>query len=119
VMEDARREAEDLMRGEDLRLLGGDRFLEAAPANADKRLAVDWLLDRFAGRGAYPVYFGDDDKDEEAFDAIRCRSGLPIVVGERQPETRALVRLHSPENVRVWLEDLLTLDAGAPKNPEN
>ncbi len=119
VMEDARREAEDLMRGEDLRLLGGDRFLEAAPANADKRLAVDWLLDRFAGRGAYPVYFGDDDKDEEAFDAIRCRSGLPIVVGERQPETRALVRLHSPENVRVWLEDMLTLDADAPKNPEN
>jgi trehalose 6-phosphate synthase/phosphatase len=118
VLEAARRDAEPQLAEGDLRLLGGDRFLEAAPAEADKRLAVDWLIDRFAGGRAYPVYFGDDDKDEEAFDAVRCRGGLPVIVGNRQERTRALLRLNSPGDVRMWLEDLLAFAAGQPKIPE-
>jgi trehalose 6-phosphate synthase/phosphatase len=113
VLEAARRGAEGILQENGLRLLDGDRFLEAAPANAGKGASVDWILDRFAGQGAQAVYFGDDDKDEEAFDVVRRRGGLPVVVGERRPETRASIGLQSPEEVRAWLEALLALDSGS------
>jgi trehalose 6-phosphate synthase/phosphatase len=107
VLEGARTKAAAMIRGKGLRLLGGDRFLEAAPANANKRWAVDWMLDQFGGPDPLTVYFGDDDKDEDAFSTILHRGGLPIVVGSRQPDTRASIRLHSPQNVREWLAALL------------
>jgi trehalose 6-phosphate phosphatase len=90
------------------RVLGGDRFLEIAPSAAHKGRSVEWLLEHAGMPNALPVYFGDDDKDEEAFGVVREHGGIPIIVGTREPVTRALVRLPSPVEVRRFLEQLAT-----------
>ncbi len=88
------------------RVLGGERFVEIAPSAAHKGHAVEWLLEHGGWSEALPVYIGDDDKDEEAFGVIRDQGGIPIIVGTREPITRALVRLPSPAEVRRFLEQL-------------
>lgn len=89
------------------RILGGERFLEIAPAMANKGETVNWLLRHTPFPDALPVYFGDDDKDEEAFIIIREHGGIPIVVGTRQPETSARARLPSPREVRERLQSFV------------
>ncbi len=91
------------------RILGGERFLEIAPAIANKGETVAWLLDHLPAANALPVYFGDDDKDEEAFPVIRARGGIPILVGAYPAGTAALVRLSSPAEARAWLETVLAV----------
>lgn len=90
------------------RVLGGERFLEVAPSAAHKGRSVEWLLEHGGLPDALPVYIGDDDKDEEAFGVVRDHGGIPIIVGTREPMTRALVRLPSPLEVRRFLEQLST-----------
>ena len=93
---------------DEFRILGGDRFLEIAPASASKGNAVEWLLDHMPLAAALPVYFGDDDKDEEAFAVVKQRGGIPIGVGKpRGATTQAVERLASPSEVRTWLESFL------------
>ncbi len=94
---------------EQYRILGGDRFLEVAPSAAHKGRSVEWLLKQQGFPGALPVYFGDDDKDEEAFGVIREHGGFPIIVGTRQPTTQARVRLASPQDAREWLQSFIAL----------
>lgn len=86
-----------------MRILGGEDFLEVAPAGAHKGTTVTWLLSQEKSTHTLPVYFGDDDKDEEAFHAVLAHGGIPIIVGGRQPDTLALARLRSPTVVRSWL----------------
>ena len=107
VLPRARSEAMKIVSSDHFRLLGGDRFLEVAPALANKGQTVDWLLDHETFPDALSVYFGDDDKDEEAFAAIRQRGGITIVVGQRQLSSQATERLPSPTQVREWLQFLL------------
>jgi len=107
VLETARAAAMLVLPADNFRILGGDRFLEAAPAAAHKGQTVAWLLDQIHDPGALPVYFGDDDKDEEAFAVIRRRGGIPVGVGARFPLESALERLPSPEAVRGWLRGFL------------
>jgi trehalose-6-phosphatase len=90
-----------------MRLLGGDRFLEVAPAVAHKGRTVEWLLEQWPLPGALVVGFGDDDKDAEAFAVIRARGGLPIAVDERYELPAALGRLPSSEAVRDFLRAVL------------
>ncbi len=105
VLPRAKLAASRLMPADRCRLLGGDRFLEVAPAAAHKGEAVEWLLDHGGLTDALPVYFGDDDKDEEAFATVRQRGGIPIGVGSRKL-AHALEYLPSPEAVRAWLEQI-------------
>ncbi len=105
VLPRARLAASRLMPADRGRLLGGDRFLEVAPAAANKGEAVAWLLDHGGLTDALPIYFGDDDKDEEAFATVRQRGGIPIGVGSRKL-AHALEYLPSPEVVRAWLQHL-------------
>lgn len=93
---------------EEFRVIGGDRFLEIAPAAAHKGETVEWLFSHAPLPDAKSIYFGDDDKDEEAFLVIRKHNGIPIVVGSRQPHTAALVRLPSHADTRLWLETLIS-----------
>lgn len=96
------------------RLLGGDRFLEAAPTAAHKGQTVEWLLDQIRTPDILPVYFGDDDKDEEAFAAIHGRGGISIGVGTRFPLTQAMEHVASTQTVRDWLSRfLLELDGNS------
>ncbi len=93
--------------GAEFRVMGGDRFLEIAPSVAHKGEAVDWLMHHVELADALPVYFGDDDKDEEAYAVIRRHGGIPIIVGPREPNSLALVRLADPFQARRWLKQIL------------
>lgn len=104
VLPRAREYARQVSSSLHFRILGGDRFLEIAPVAANKGETVKWFMEKESSFNALPVYFGDDDKDEEAFAVIRKRGGVPIIVGPRQTTTSALVRLPSPASVRQWLE---------------
>lgn len=106
VLPQARAHAVEMIDPNSFRILGGDRFLEVAPAMAHKGRAVEWLLEHDALPDALPVYFGDDDKDEEAFEVVRGRGGVPVVVGAPRGPTAAVVRLGSPAEVRNWLRRL-------------
>lgn len=93
--------------GAEFRVMGGDRFLEIAPSVAHKGEAVDWLIYHVELPDALPVYFGDDDKDEEAYAVIRRHGGIPIIVGPREPNSQAFVRLAGPAQARQWLKLIL------------
>jgi trehalose 6-phosphate phosphatase len=91
---------------ERFRVLVGDRFLEIAPAAAHKGLTVEWLLDQSGETDALPMYFGDDDWDEEAFPVVLRRGGMPIAVGIRARLKPTVRRLPNPDAVRDCLEEL-------------
>jgi trehalose 6-phosphate phosphatase len=106
VLADAGMSTLRLAASGEFRVLQGPRFLEVAPAIAHKGRTVDYLLDRFAWPGALPVYLGDDDKDEDAFAAIKAQQGVALVVAAIQRPTRADAQLVSPQAARAWLTEL-------------
>jgi len=89
------------------RILGGHKFLEIGPALAHKGKTVAYLLSRYPWPGALPVYVGDDDKDEEAFDVIYDHGGVAVRVCREPCDTQADARLPSPAAVRQWLATLV------------
>jgi len=107
VLETARDLAFLLLPTPPFRLLGGDRFLEVAPSAAHKGQTVDWLLDQIHAPNALPVYFGDDDKDEEAFIAVHGQRGISIGVDTRFPLAQAMEHVTSPQAVRDLLRQFL------------
>ncbi len=107
VLDAARSQALEIIHLQDLRILDGDRYVEVAPANADKGRAVDWLLTHYPIPGDLPVGFGDDNKDEAAFAAIQRLGGYAIGVGHRYELPNVDVRVESPEDVRDWLRAFL------------
>ena len=106
VLAAARRTATEAATSGLFRLLGGHKFLEIGPRVAHKGQTVDYLLDRYPWPGALPVYLGDNDKDEEAFGAIKARGGIGILVASEPRKTGADWRLESPQAARHWLETL-------------
>jgi len=107
VLSAARREATDVISQEVFCLLGGHKFLEVAPKLAHKGRTVAYLLDRYAWPGAVPVYLGDDDKDEAAFDVIQGRGGIAGLVAREPRDVGADFWLESPQAVRRWLRRVL------------
>ncbi|MFC2026038.1 trehalose-phosphatase [Chloroflexota bacterium] len=89
------------------RILGGHKFLEVGPQLANKGETINFILEQYPWDGSLPVYIGDDDKDEEAFSAITEHGGIAILVANEPRETQARLRLESPQDVRVWLEQTL------------
>lgn len=108
ILPRARRIVLDTVSSDHFRVLGGHRFLEIGPRMAHKGRTVEELLEGESSGGMLPVYIGDDDKDEEAFDVVKAHGGLVLVVAEEERETLADCRLRSPRAVRAWLERLLT-----------
>ena len=88
------------------RLLGGHKFLEIGPAQANKGLTLRYLLQEHAWPGCLPVYVGDDDKDEEAFEVIQKQGGVAVVVAAQPRASHADCRLASPQAVRQFLGQL-------------
>ncbi len=106
VLADARLTALRLASVHEFHVLQGQRFLEVGPAVARKGRAVSYILDRFAWPGALPVYLGDDDQDEDAFETIKVYRGVTLVVSALQRKTLADARLTSPQAARDWLDTL-------------
>jgi trehalose 6-phosphate phosphatase len=88
------------------RVLGGHKFLEIGPRHADKGMTVKYLLDRYPWPHALPLYLGDDDKDEAAFEVVRRHGGVALMIGKEPRETQADGLLASPRAVREWLRGL-------------
>ena len=91
--------------GEHLQKIQSYRFLEVGPNNADKGHALRYLFDNFHWEDSIPMYIGDDDKDEEAFQAINEKNGYSILVSKELRETAAAFILESPAHVHQWLRD--------------
>lgn len=114
VLSLARETVDRILPGELFRILGGHKFLEAAPLLAHKGKTVSYLLEAFPWPEAQLVYIGDDDKDEEAFEVVKTHAGIAIKVIEETSSqlTKADYVLTSPAAVRSWLENLETLLLG-------
>jgi trehalose 6-phosphate phosphatase len=85
-----------------LHLQGGKYCLELHPAPDAKRQAIENFMrgPPFAGR--VPVYVGDDETDEQGFEAVNALGGLSIHVGNR-PGTAARWQFANVNVVVHWL----------------
>jgi trehalose 6-phosphate phosphatase len=90
-------------------LLGGDKFLEVAPKEADKGKTVAYLLTLQPEKKWLPIYIGDDDKDTRAFPVVQSFGGLAGCVCSSQRTPKADFYLKSPQETRDWLRNLLGL----------
>ena len=107
VISNAYHQASQELPLEPFRLLGGHRFIEIGPQLASKGKAVLYLIDNTPWPGALPVFIGDDDKDEEAFQVIQSLGGISILVAPSPRPTYARYRLEDTRAVRRWLEWIL------------
>lgn len=106
ILETARKAAARIMEPATFRLLGGHRFLEISPLLANKGRAVEYLLEKYPFPGALPVYAGDDDKDEEAFELIKQEGGVSILVAKEVRRSKADLQIRSTDAVREWLKTI-------------
>jgi trehalose 6-phosphate phosphatase len=107
VLSAARDLATDLIDIQSFRILDGDRYIEVAPQSADKGETVNWLIDQFPVERDLAVAFGDDNKDDAAFEAVHSHAGWAIGVGHRYPLPEVDARLEASEDVRIWLKEFL------------
>ena len=93
------------------RILGGYKFIEVGPVIANKGKTITYLLEEHPwqeeGKEALPLFLGDDDKDEEAFEVIKQHGGMALLVNREPRTTFADTRLNTPQDARDWLEQLL------------
>jgi trehalose 6-phosphate phosphatase len=86
----------------------GDRFfVELLPIQANKTSAVEWVLNTFTPGNCLPIYFGDDENDEQAFLPIIKAGGVAFRISAKEIPTRAQFQLASPAEVLEWIENFL------------
>jgi trehalose 6-phosphate phosphatase len=94
----------------DVRVVGGSEAINLLRRDApDKGSALKYALRAFACDLA--IYVGDDDTDEDAFDALPPDRLLPVRVGKPTGGTKARFHLDSQNEVNALLARLLTLRA--------
>ena len=81
----------------------GKMVLEIRP-NVDfhKGKAVTEILKTFPVRGLLPIYLGDDQSDEDAFQALKDR-GISVYIGPGEQVSAADFFLQNPGEVREFL----------------
>jgi trehalose-phosphatase len=92
-----------------LRLCSGKSVLEIRPNLAwDKGRAVMWLSEKLQldASGTGLIYLGDDLSDEDVFRQLPPQ-GMGILVGNHAERTYADYHLTDPEQVKIFLENLL------------
>lgn len=94
-----------------LRKTAGKKVFELRPAAQwNKGSAVLWLLQELGMDDGVPVYIGDDETDEDAFEALSGRS-VTIAVQETVQPTAARFSLADTGEVRRFLEWLASVIA--------
>jgi trehalose 6-phosphate phosphatase len=109
ILERAHQAAQQITTDSRFNLLGGHKFLEVAPTNADKGLSASFLLEKYSNSNTLPIYIGDDDKDERAFPVVQKFGGFAGCVCFPPRKTIANFTLSSPNETRKWLQSLLDL----------
>lgn len=89
----------------------GKMVWEVRPALGwGKGEALSFIRERVSGRRGGPlpfvVYVGDDETDEDAFEAANACGGVSVFVGEPDRRSKATHFVRSPEEVRGLLEML-------------
>ncbi len=92
-------------RGIPLEVLQGREVVEVKPTGMHKGKAVAYLMHRY-GKGALPIYMGDDVTDEAAFQSLG-QGGMAILVTEIPRATAATYYLRNPEEVHEFLKSLI------------
>ena len=93
-----------------LRITEGKKVYELQPAIGwNKGKALLWVLDamRLSSQHVVPLFVGDDQTDEEAFQVLQG-VGVGIVVDDHSRFTYAQYRLNHPEEVTQFLSHLTT-----------
>ena len=93
----------EVLTGQGLEVLHGDKVVEVRPAGLSKGCAVQTLLGP-PGTGDFTLAIGDDTTDESTFELLRGRAWT-LLVGNR--ESAAQHRVDSPSEVRALLQELL------------
>ncbi len=79
------------------------------PVTWNKATTIQWLLTNYFplefGENAILIYLGDDKADIEVFDSLKGK-GLTIFVGNPSDTSVADYYVHSPEEVKTFLEHL-------------
>jgi trehalose 6-phosphate phosphatase len=97
-----------------LRQSGGKKIFELRPdIDWHKGKALIWLLEKLDldKPDVLPIYLGDDVTDEDAFDTLRNR-GIGVVVMDSPRKTKAGYRLKNPEEVRLFLNKIISTQKG-------
>ena len=107
---------------EGLRKAPGKKVFELRPdLDWDKGSALLWLLETLGmdGTGFLPLYIGDDVTDEDAFRVLASPAhpggqGIGILVAEEPRPTAATYSLRDPDEVRTFLERLVSTSFTRP-----
>ena len=93
-----------------MKITRGKKVVEVRP-NLDwgKGQAIEKIRQE-CGDNPLPVFFGDDQTDEDGFAVVQDAGGLAVFIGPTRQNTRALHQLESPAEVGQVLELLARLD---------
>lgn len=93
-----------------MKVTRGKKVVEVRP-NLDwgKGQAIEKIRQE-CGDSPLPVFFGDDQTDEDGFAVAQNAGGLAVFIGPTRQDTKALHQLESPAEVGQVLELLARLD---------
>ena len=93
-----------------MKITRGKKVVEVRP-NLDwgKGKAIEKIREDCGG-SPLPVFFGDDQTDEDGFVVVQDAGGLAVYVGLTRQPTKALHQLESPAEVGLVLDLLARLD---------
>ena len=104
VFADFDRVLAEFAKGDRIRVTRGKEVLEVRPkVDWDKGKAITRIFANFPEE-TLAIYFGDDQTDEDGFDAVHELDGISVFVGAARQPTRALHRVDSPKEVAQTLE---------------
>lgn len=103
VLKDYVSKCNPFIRKYNLELLKGKKVVEVRPRSVNKGKAVKYL--QKLNPDAFPVYFGDDTTDEDAFQVLQ-EKGMSILVSEYDRPTSAHYLIANPQEVFFFLEKL-------------
>ncbi|MDK2821601.1 MAG: trehalose 6-phosphate phosphatase [Clostridia bacterium] len=87
-----------------LEFIFGKKVVEVRPRGINKGNAVKHLIK--LNPGYYPIYFGDDTTDEDAFNAIKGK-GIGVLISLDNKTTNASYKLRDTRDVILFLRILL------------
>ncbi|MDX1610416.1 MAG: trehalose-phosphatase [Halofilum sp. (in: g-proteobacteria)] len=90
----------------DFHVQSGKDVYELKPSGRDKGRVVREFMGEPPFAGRRPVFVGDDDTDEHAFEAVNRLDGVSVRVGPPGRASRARYRLESVDDALAWLGSL-------------
>lgn len=101
VIENFKALVEPFLKEHNLEIMEGKKVIELRMIGVNKGKAVRNLIR--LNKGYYPVYFGDDITDEDAFKDVR-EYGTGVLISESPRDTSASYRLYGPEELIMLLQ---------------